>query len=163
MAFFIPNLIGYGRFAFLFACPYFAHSDSHWIFFVICYAISQLLDAVDGNAARYFDQCSRFGAALDMVCDRACNALIFFTLATLYPEPFSSFCFLLCFILDFGSHWLQFQSSAFVKSESHKGKNKKENWLVGLYYNNLTVFKITCIGAEVGAVMLFLNAKWKAV
>ena len=27
----------------------------------------------------------------------------------------------------------------------------------------MTVFKITCIGAEVGAVMLFLNAKWKAV
>ena len=98
-----------------------------------------------------------------MVCDRACNALIFFTLATLYKEPYASFSFLMCFILDFGSHWLQFQSSAFVKSESHKGKNKRENWLVGLYYNNLTVFKITCIGAEVGAVMLFLNAKWKAV
>jgi len=50
-----------------------------------------------------------------------------------------------------------------VKSESHKGKNKKENWLVGLYYNNYTVFMITCVGAEIGAVMLFLNAKWKAV
>ncbi|KAG1461247.1 hypothetical protein G6F46_003551 [Rhizopus delemar] len=33
------------------------------------YCISCLLDAVDGNAARYFDQCSKFGSVLDMVTD----------------------------------------------------------------------------------------------
>ena len=88
---------------------------------------------MDGNAARYFNQCSRFGAALDMVCDRACNSLIYFTLATLYPNPLAGFAFVMCFVLDFGSHWLQFQSSAYCRSTSHKGQNKKENWLVGLY------------------------------
>ena len=98
-----------------------------------------------------------------MVCDRACNSLIFFTLATLYPDPLASFCFVLCFILDFGSHWLQFQSTAFCKSASHKGKNKKENWLVGLYYNDKTIFMFTCIGAEVASILLFVNAKWTTV
>ena len=116
-----------------------------------------MLDAFDGKAARAFDQCSRFGAALDMVCDRACNALIFFILATLYPSI--NLAFFMCFILDFGSHFLQFQSSAFVKAVSHKGKNEKENWLVGLYYNNYTVFAITVVGAEIGAILLYLNAK----
>ena len=45
-----------------------------------------------------------------------------------------------------------------MKSTSHKGKNKKENWLVGLYYNNETVFKITVPGAETCAVLLFMQA-----
>jgi CDP-diacylglycerol--inositol 3-phosphatidyltransferase len=39
------------------------------------------LDAIDGHAARFFNQCSRFGAALDMVSDRASVALIFMVLA----------------------------------------------------------------------------------
>ena len=69
----------------------------------------------------------------------------------------------MCFILDFGSHWLQFQSSAFSKSDGHKGKNKKENWLVGLYYNNKNVFEFTVLGAEIGAILLYVNAKWTTV
>ena len=36
----------------------------------IAYCISQLLDAVDGHAARYLGQASKFGAVLDMVTDR---------------------------------------------------------------------------------------------
>ena len=94
-----------------------------------------------------------------MVCDRACNSLIFFTLAALYADSVAlSLCFVLCFVLDFGSHWLQFMSSAMAKSESHKGKNKKENWLVGLYYNNHKVFMAACIGAEVASISLFIYA-----
>ena len=156
VAFFIPNLIGYTRFILLFVSPYFVLSEDQWHWFVICYSASYLLDAVDGNAARYFDQCSRFGAALDMVCDRASNATIYMALGTLYPS--FSILFFACFVLDFGSHWLQFQSSACMKAGSHKGKNKKENWLVGLYYNNDTVFKITVPGAELCSVLLFVQA-----
>ena len=140
----------------LFAAPYFIHSN--WITFVGCYAGSQLLDAVDGNAARYFNQCSRFGIALDMVCDRACIAMIFLTLATMYQNPILSLCFLLCFVLDFGANWLQFMSSAMAKSESHKGKNDKENWLVGLYYNNKKIFMAACVGAEIAAISWYIVA-----
>ena len=68
-----------------------------------------------------------------MVCDRASNATLYMILSTIFPRQ--SFGFYLCFLLDFGSHWLQFQSSA-ASGAHHKGKNKKENWIVSLYYNN---------------------------
>ena len=45
-----------------------------------------------------------------------------------------------------------------MRESSHKGKNKKENWLVSLYYNNDTVFKITVPGAECCSVVLFVQA-----
>lgn len=159
VAFYVPNLIGYFRFLFLAMAPWFVFSDEKWILYIAFYLSSEGLDALDGKAARALDQCSRFGAALDMVCDRACNSMMFFFLAVLYKDPVVSFLFVMCFILDFGSHWLQFLSSAFCKSVSHKGKNKKENWLVGLYYNNYTIFLCTCVGAEIAAITLFINVK----
>lgn len=36
----------------------------------VAYCVSQLLDAVDGHAARALGQASKFGAVLDMVTDR---------------------------------------------------------------------------------------------
>ncbi len=36
----------------------------------VFYIVSQGLDAVDGVTARYFKQCSSFGAVLDMLTDR---------------------------------------------------------------------------------------------
>lgn len=39
----------------------------------MAYAISQLLDAADGHAARALGQASKFGAVLDMVTDRYAN------------------------------------------------------------------------------------------
>ena len=91
-----------------------------------------------------------------MVCDRASNAMIYMILASLWSKY--SFVFYMCLLLDFGSHWLQFQSSALTKTH-HKGKNKKENWLVHLYYNNPMVFKIVVPGAELGTVLLYVMAQ----
>ena len=60
---YIPNIIGYFRiitlltFYFIFeCCPVTA---------LIFYGISAGLDALDGKAARYYNQCSEFGAILD--------------------------------------------------------------------------------------------------
>ncbi len=79
---YVPNLIGYARFALLFATLFFY--NEHPIFTIICYASSQLLDAFDGMAARAFNQCSKFGAVLDMVCDRASNAVLLAILGHFY-------------------------------------------------------------------------------
>ena len=46
-----------------------------------------------------------------------------------------------------------------MKSESHKGKNTDENFLIDMYYNNFYFFATNVIGAEVCTVMLFLLAK----
>ena len=92
-----------------------------------------------------------------MVCDRASDATMFMVLSTIYKD-YSLF-FFLCFVIDLGSHWLQFQSTALMKSESHKGKNKKENWLVQLYYDNYPFFCWQVVGAEGATITLFWAAK----
>ena len=76
-----PNLIGYARFFFLAICPFWAFSEENWIMCGVCYGMSYGLDCLDGKAARTFNQCSRFGAALDQVCDRASNATCYMLLA----------------------------------------------------------------------------------
>ena len=103
---FVPNLIGYARFVTLAVSFYYALDKAQWQKFCFFYSASYGLDALDGRAARMFDQCSRYGAALDMICDRASNASMYMVLSSIFPDQ--SFAFYLCFLLDFGSHWLQF-------------------------------------------------------
>merc|ERR1712130_895568 len=71
--FWYPNLIGYARvvLAIMAFCLY----ENPYIFFW-CYLISFTLDAADGHVARLFNQCSRFGAVLDMVTDRFATACL---------------------------------------------------------------------------------------
>ena len=155
--FYVPNLIGYARFIFLMLSTYYAFSDSQWLLFPIFYLLAFILDAFDGMAARALNQCSRYGAALDMICDRAANATIFMILSGLYPTY--DYFFYGCFILDLGSHWFQFQTTALMKAESHKGKNKDENFIIDLYYNNKLFFSTIVIGAELCTVVLYVVSK----
>ena len=150
------NLIGYSRFIFLMMSPYWAFADN-WLLCGVCYGLSYLLDCFDGYTARLYNQSSRFGAALDQVCDRASNATCYMILAQIFPKV--TFLFYLCFLLDFGSHWFQFQSTAYLGSSTHKGGNAKENWMVSIYYNNGTVFSTVCVGAEVATCFLFWLGK----
>ncbi|CDW79418.1 phosphatidylinositol synthase [Stylonychia lemnae] len=152
--FYVPNLIGYSRFLFLIFSTYFAFSEKYWVIFPIFYAIASLLDIFDGMAARALNQCSRYGAALDMICDRAQNATVFMLLSVLYPS--FDFFFYMCFILDFGSHWFQFMTTALSKAESHKGKNKDEIFIIDLYYNNKLFFSTLVVGSEVCIVVLYV-------
>jgi len=92
-----------------------------------------------------------------MVSDRASDALIFMVLAILYPTY--SLLFVLCFILDFGSHWLQFQSSA--RSQKHHKENENKNFIVAMYYNNKPFFMWLCVGAELACLSLYVAATYK--
>lgn len=80
---YIPNIIGYFRFVFLFVVLF--TYQSYPVTTIVFYAVSQLLDMFDGMAARYFNQCSNFGAVLDMVCDRASNGVLLAICGHLYP------------------------------------------------------------------------------
>jgi CDP-diacylglycerol--inositol 3-phosphatidyltransferase len=104
---FIPNIIGYFRFVFLFASLF--TYRTHPLVTVFFYGMSQLLDAFDGMAARHFKQSTKFGAVLDMVCDRASDAVILAILGGLYPSY--SWIFYSDIILDLVSHWYQMYSS----------------------------------------------------
>ena len=46
-----------------------------------------------------------------------------------------------------------------MRSESHKGKNVKENWLVSIYYNNPRFFSFVVVGSEIGTGFLFILGK----
>ena len=73
--------------------------------------------------------------------------------------PSYDFLFYGCFILDLGSHWYQFHTSALMKSESHKGKNRDEIFIIDLYYNNKLFFSTLVIGSEACTVFLYILGK----
>ena len=93
-----------------------------------------------------------------MICDRIACATIYMVLMQLYPR--FSFAFVICFFMDFGSHFLQFNSSALMKSDSHKGKNKKENLIVHYYYNVYWFFVMIVWCSEIATVVLVIM-KWQ--
>ncbi len=137
---FVPNIIGYFRFIALFV-SFFTYTHSPFLT-VIFYGLSQLLDAFDGMAARYFKQSTRFGAVLDMVCDRASNGAMLAILASLYPNY--AWIFLGDIVLDLVSHWYQMYVSL-LKGAHHK-ESKSEWALLNLYYENKTVLFTLVLG-----------------
>ena len=52
---YVPNLIGYLRFAFLMISTYFAFSTSYWVLFPVFYGLAYLMDIADGMAARAYN------------------------------------------------------------------------------------------------------------
>ncbi len=99
----------------------------------ILYSISCLLDALDGYAARYFEQSTRFGAVLDMVTDRCTTACLLVFLSTAFPRFAILFQGLIS--LDLASHYMQMYASA-MRGSSHKDVDKTLSWLLNLYYTN---------------------------
>ncbi|KDO28473.1 hypothetical protein SPRG_06712, partial [Saprolegnia parasitica CBS 223.65] len=91
--FYIPNLIGYVRVALTAYSFYVAETD--WKTSIICYAFSFICDYFDSFFARWFNQCSTFGAVLDMVTDRCSTAGLLVILSHLYPAYKLAFLFLL--------------------------------------------------------------------
>jgi CDP-diacylglycerol--inositol 3-phosphatidyltransferase len=83
----------------------FAVAFSHPDLFALFYSIGQGLDGIDGITARAFNQCSRFGALLDMLTDRMSTAALLIVLSHLYANQWAFFTFLI--VLDIVSHWFQ--------------------------------------------------------
>ena len=162
---YIPNLIGYFRFITNMIAMYYAFDsrDGMWQRFIFFYVISMGLDAFNGMAARKFNQCSRFGAAQDMVSDRTSCACVYLTLMMIYPEPQYSYLFMTCFFLDFGSHFLKFCTGALLKTDSHKKDNDKEsNFIVYYYYSNYYFFISLVTFSEICSVCLVLMRRCQA-
>lgn len=99
----MPNLVCHLRIITGLVAFYYYHS---WPMLTVwSYAISLNLDNVDGPTARYFGQCTKFGAVYDMVIDRMSTIVFMMHLATLLPDFTLTFAFLS--VLDFSSHWFQ--------------------------------------------------------
>ncbi|XP_044763517.1 CDP-diacylglycerol--inositol 3-phosphatidyltransferase [Coccinella septempunctata] len=141
---FIPNLIGYARIILAFISFYFM--STNYLIALASYAISALLDAIDGHAARYFNQGTKFGAMLDQLTDRCGTMCLCAVLAHLYPEHM--FWYLLSMCIDISCHWLYLHTSILQGKSSHKFIDMSENRIMNVYYTNRTVLFFMCAGNE---------------
>ncbi|EDV22081.1 CDP-diacylglycerol--inositol 3-phosphatidyltransferase [Trichoplax sp. H2] len=149
---FLPNLIGYARV--ILACAAFYYMPTNHLLCGGLYILSQLLDAFDGYAARYLNQCTKFGAVLDMLTDRCCTVCLMVVLAKFYEDYYLMFQFLIA--LDITSHWFHMYSSFLKGSSSHKHIDLSGNPLLRLYYTSRPVLFFMCAGNEFFFAMLYL-------
>lgn len=108
------------------------------------YSISCLLDALDGYAARYYEQSTKFGAVLDMVTDRCTTACLLVFLSSAWPRYALVFQGLIS--LDLASHYVHMFATLTMGGvdSSHKNVDASRNWLLNIYYTNKvrTSFKL---------------------
>jgi CDP-diacylglycerol--inositol 3-phosphatidyltransferase len=129
---------GYGRVVFAILAIYY---NDQVVLATVCYATSQLLDAVDGPVARALGKSSSFGALLDMLTDRMSSMCLMLLLGDYYPEWKWGWNSMV--VLDIVSHWVQMYSKV-KKGSSHKVNT---NPILAFYYGFPTLF-IFCFGNE---------------
>ncbi|CCH42407.1 CDP-diacylglycerol-inositol 3-phosphatidyltransferase [Wickerhamomyces ciferrii] len=149
---YVPNYIGYLRV--ITAVISFQLMKSHPLYCTLVYCISCLLDALDGHAARYYNQTSRFGAVLDMVTDRCTTSSLICFLCVLYPDY--ALVFQLLVSLDLASHYMHMYATLQTGGKSHKNIDKESSYLLNLYYTNRYVLFTMCAFNEVFYVALYL-------
>ena len=152
---FVPNLIGYVRI--ILGIAAFAYAFDDYKVTVLAYSASQLLDALDGYAARALNQSSMFGAVLDMVTDRASGNILLMVLAVLHGrDKFLIFASLAA--LDYSSHWFCMYASVYTGASSHKTMTSSKPWLLRFYYTNKVFMFLCCVSQEVTSLSLYVIA-----
>ncbi|CAN6601208.1 CDP-diacylglycerol--inositol 3-phosphatidyltransferase [Trichomonascus vanleenenianus] len=148
---YIPNLIGYSRVVLALASFY--YMQWHPKYCTVLYGLSCLLDALDGAAARKYNQTSQFGAVLDMVTDRCTTSSLICYLCVVYPNWAPLFQLLVS--LDLASHYMHMYAMLTSGSASHKKVGKRSK-VLNLYYTNSTVLFLFCAFNELFFVGLYL-------
>lgn len=120
------------------------------------YSISCLLDALDGYAARRFNQSTKFGAVLDMVTDRCTTACLLVFLASAFPRW--SILFQGLIALDFASHYMHMYATLAMgdAGQSHKNIDEGRSWILKQYYSN----NVGCLHSTYQRRMLIWNRKY---
>ncbi|KAL1459486.1 hypothetical protein WDU94_011464 [Cyamophila willieti] len=149
---FVPNLIGYGRIVLALISFYFM--PTHYAIACWCYVISGLLDAIDGHAARFYNQSTKFGAMLDQLTDRVGTMCLCVTLSTFYPKY--QFLFQLSMAIDIACHWIYLHTSMLQGKTSHKFVDLSGNPIMRLYYTSKPILFGMCFGNEAFYASLYL-------
>ncbi|KFM76710.1 CDP-diacylglycerol--inositol 3-phosphatidyltransferase, partial [Stegodyphus mimosarum] len=149
---FVPNLIGYGRILLAIISFYFMPFDH--VKATICYLLSGFLDAIDGHAARWLNQGTKFGAMLDQLTDRCATMCLLVTLSCFYPKWM--LLFQLSMTIDIASHWIHQQASLMQGKTSHKFIDASANPIIRIYYTSRPVLFVMCAGNELFYSMLYL-------
>ncbi|KAF2864991.1 CDP-alcohol phosphatidyltransferase-domain-containing protein [Massariosphaeria phaeospora] len=151
---FFPNLIGYSRVVLAIFSLY--YMPVHPRTCSLLYSISCLLDAVDGWAARKFEQSTKFGAVLDMVTDRCTTSCLLVFLASAFPRW--SLVFQGLISLDLASHYMHMYATLSMggSGQSHKKVDESRSWVLKQYYSNNKVLFTFCCLNEVFFIALYL-------
>ncbi|KAJ4373152.1 phosphatidylinositol synthase 1 (CDP-alcohol phosphatidyltransferase1) [Neocucurbitaria cava] len=151
---FIPNLIGYSRVVLALASLY--YMPLHPRTCSILYSVSCLLDALDGYAARAYEQSTKFGAVLDMVTDRCTTTCLLVFLAQAFPRW--SIVFQGLISLDLASHYMHMYATLSMggSGQSHKNVDESRSWLLKQYYSNNKVLFTFCALNELFFIALYL-------
>ncbi|KAJ5359304.1 uncharacterized protein N7496_011717 [Penicillium cataractarum] len=151
---FAPNLIGYFRVVLAFASLY--YMPLHPRTCSLLYSVSCLLDALDGYAARYFNQSTTFGAVLDMVTDRCTTSCLIVFLSSAWPRWAIVFQGLIC--LDLASHYMHMYATLSMggSDQSHKKVDSSRSWILYQYYHSRVVLFICCALNELFFIGLYL-------
>ncbi|XP_049766578.1 CDP-diacylglycerol--inositol 3-phosphatidyltransferase [Schistocerca cancellata] len=149
---FVPNIIGYARI--VLALISFYYMPTNHIIASWCYIISSLLDAIDGHAARYFNQSTKFGAMLDQLTDRCGTMCLIVTLSYFYPQHM--FLFQLSITIDIACHWIYLHTSLLQGKASHKFIDLSGNPIMRIYYTSRPVLFFMCAGNEAFYASLYL-------
>ncbi|MCJ1465922.1 CDP-diacylglycerol-inositol 3-phosphatidyltransferase [Pseudocyphellaria aurata] len=151
---FYPNIIGYSRIILAIASLY--YMPLHPRTCSILYSVSCLLDALDGLAARYFEQSTRFGAVLDMVTDRCTTACLLVFLSSAWPRWALLFQGLIS--LDLASHYMHMYATLTMagSGQSHKNVDQSRSRILHLYYTNKNVLFAFCALNELFFIALYL-------
>lgn len=151
---FIPNLIGYSRVVLALASLY--YMPLHPRTCSLLYSVSCLLDALDGFAARRFEQSTKFGAVLDMVTDRCTTSCLLVFLAQAFPRW--SIVFQGLISLDLASHYMHMYATLSMggSSQSHKNVDESRSWILKQYYSNNKVLFTFCAMNEIFFIALYL-------
>lgn len=102
----------------------------------LLYSISCILDALDGFAARRYNQSTTFGAVLDMVTDRCTTSCLLVFLASAFPRW--SIVFQGLISLDLASHYIHMYATLSMggSGQSHKKVDESRSRILHLYYTN---------------------------
>lgn len=149
---FVPNLIGYARIILALVSFYIMPFD--YVMASVCYLLSGFLDAIDGYAARWLNQGTKFGAMLDQLTDRCATMCLMVMLAYFYPRWM--ILFQLSMIIDIASHWIHLYTSQLQGKASHKFIDASANPVMHIYYTSRPVLFIMCAGNELFYCMLYL-------
>nr|XP_022902830.1 CDP-diacylglycerol--inositol 3-phosphatidyltransferase [Onthophagus taurus] len=149
---FYPNIIGFLRVILAIISFYFM--PTNYIIATTCYVTSALLDAVDGHAARHFNQSTKFGAILDQLTDRCGTMCLCAVLAHFYPR--FMFWFLISMSVDIACHWIYLHTSLLQGKTSHKFVDMSSHPIMRLYYTDRKVLFFMCAGNELFYALLYL-------
>jgi CDP-diacylglycerol--inositol 3-phosphatidyltransferase len=151
---FVPNLIGYSRVVLALTSLY--YMPLHPRTCTILYSVSCLLDALDGYAARAYEQSTKFGAVLDMVTDRCTTSCLLVFLAQAFPRW--SIVFQGLISLDLASHYMHMYATLSMggSAKSHKDVSASRSWILRQYYSNKWVLFTFCCLNEVFFIALYL-------